>query len=359
MMKVYNSKNPPVLQKPAILLWVLMMFSLPVTAAIKPSLVSVGVVESWNEGEVNIVNCQVSVPFLTAFSSENSATLTYLIPKGSDVKKGELIAQQQNFYYANELTRLKQQLEISDTELKYSISEYNRLTGLKNNMIAKTQLANLLLKRHQSSAKQKQLTNEIAELEYRIDRLAFRAPANGVIVETFSEPGEYLTQGTKILSFLAEDEKEISCQIPVSKFARNKHTNYSLMETNSKPLVLSRVSQLIENKGQFISAYLKSKASLLPYFIGQRVRVRMNTVNEQLIRLPLDSLNLSNAGDYVWKVDSGNKVRKVAVKLIANQSDSFLVQSLLKAGERVVTIGRSGLVSDQQVLVSGPVRGIK
>jgi len=358
-MKVYNSNNPFALQKLAIFPCVFMMLSLPVSAATKPSLVSVGLVQSWEKGEVNIVNCQVSVPFLTAFSSENSATLTYLMPKGSDVKKGDLIAQQQNFYYAKELTRLKQQLDISDIELHHSINEYNRLAGLKNNMIAKSQLANSLLKRRQSNAKHQQLNNEISELEYRIERLTFRAPANGVIVETFSEPGEYLTQGTKVLSFLSENEKEINCQIPVAKFARDSHANYNLMESELKPLSLTRVSQVIENKGQFVSVYLKGEASLVSYFIGQRVRVRMSSVNDKLIRLPLDSLNLSNAGDYVWKVDSANKISKVAVKLIANQSGSFLAESLLKAGERVVTIGRSGLVSDQKILVSSPVRGIK
>ena len=73
--------------------------AMPAYAFLSTPLVKVANIEPWHRGDISIINCQISVPFLTAFSSESGAKLTYLLPKGSEVKKGQLIAEQQNYYY--------------------------------------------------------------------------------------------------------------------------------------------------------------------------------------------------------------------------------------------------------------------
>ena len=115
----------------------LLMATFAAKATTEPALVTVANIETWQEGEVSTINCQISVPFLTAFSSESSAKLTYLLPIGSAVKQGQLMAEQQSYYYMQQLSRLQQQLIIGSSDVAYHSNEYNRFSALKNTMASK------------------------------------------------------------------------------------------------------------------------------------------------------------------------------------------------------------------------------
>ena len=217
-------------------------------------------------------------------------------------------------------------------------------------------MENLLRKRQQSKATHTQIRNEIDELTFRINRLKFFAPKDGTIVETFSEPGEHLNQGTKVLSFVSQSEKEIHCKVPVSQFSQSTQATFSLLGDSEgqdkQPLRVERINQVLDNASQYVSVYLNAESASLTQFLGQRVKVNMSISNAKLTRLPVDGLNLANTGDFVWQVGGDGKVAKVVVKLLSNQSGYFLIESSLKPGDQVVTTGRSGLSHNQVVTVS-------
>ncbi len=331
---------------------ILMLALVSSSASATAPLVSVASVEPWHQGEVSVINCQISVPFLTAFASESDAKLTYLMPKGSKVKQGQLIAKQKNFYYLQQLTRLQQQLTISKSTLNFNNNEYNRLLALKGNMVSAAKLEKALLTKEQSQAKYKQVSSDVNELEHRINRLKFYAPKDGTVVDIFSEPGEYLNQGKKILSFLSASDKEINCQIPVSEFNWHNQTKFNLLTANKQLLSLTRTEQVVENTSQFVNVYLKDNTTPFPQFLGQRLKVEMSITNNKLSRLPVDGLNLSSSGNYAWRINNEGKVSKVPIKLHANKSGYFLVESSLSAGEHVVTLGKADLAENQQVEIS-------
>jgi RND family efflux transporter MFP subunit len=324
--------------------------SLPALAIGTAPLVKIAKIKAWQQGDISLINCEVSVPFLTAFSSESDAKLTYLLPKGSEVEKGDLIAEQQNYYYLKQLSRLEQELAVSTAELKFNTKEFNRLSSL-DNMISATTLENFSLKRKQSKGKQQQVISEIDELDHRIKRLRFFAPKAGTIVNTYSEPGEHLTQGKKVLSFLSNNEKEINCKVPVAEFSVDKQAVFSLLNDNKQLLNVKRINQVVDNTSQFVNVYLNTENAEIPQLLGQRIKVKMSSANSSLTRLPVDGLNLAKAGDYVWRIDGDGRVAKVFVKLISNQSGYFLVESSLKAGDRVITLGKAGLTINQHVNV--------
>jgi len=219
-------------------------------------------------------------------------------------------------------------------------------------MISATTLENFSLKREQSKGKQQQVISEIDELEHRINRLRFFAPKSGTVVNTYSEPGEYLTQGKKVLSFLPNNEKEINCKVPVAEFSIDKQAVFSLLNDNKKQLNVKRINQVVDNNSQFVNVYLTAQNAEISQFLGQRLKVKMSLASSRLTRLPVDGLNLADTGDFVWQVDKNGKIAKVYVKLISNQSGYFLVESSLKAGDRVITLGKAGLSINQQVDVS-------
>ena len=107
------------------------------------------------------------MPYLTVFSSESDARLTFLLPKGSEVNKGELIAEQDNYYLQQELQRLEQEQKSSELELTYSADEFKRLSELKANMVSPSKLNNFSLKRDQATLNYDRITNKINELKHQ------------------------------------------------------------------------------------------------------------------------------------------------------------------------------------------------
>jgi RND family efflux transporter MFP subunit len=321
-------------------------------AQASPQLVSVAFVEPWTSGEVKTINCSVSVPLFTSMSSESNAKLTYLTPKGTKVKRGELIAKQHDFYHQQQLTRLQQQLVIDQSNVNFQSLEYDRLFKLQDNL-STSQLDKALSLKQQFIAKHKQTMSEINELEQAIIKLQFFAPADGAIVETNAAPGDYLNKGQKLLSFVSENDKELKCLLPLSEFDKYREGTYQLssddkLNTNNSELFVVRTDELVEDTSQFLSVYLKHTQPL-PHFLGQRVKVKLNYKNTKLTRLPADGLNLAQTGDFVWRVSQEGIVSKVAISVYANYRDYFLVESELKPGEQIVTFGKAGLINNQAV----------
>lgn len=321
----------------------------PFLAVASDPLVNVMTVEPWENGVVSNLNCQVAVPYLKVYSSESDAKLIFLLPKGTEVKKGELIAEQDDYYLQQQLVRLEQQKQSSEMELKYSTDEHRRLSDLPTDMVSPSELNNLSLKRVQAKLNSSVISNEIAELKYRIKNLKHYAANNGIIAQIYSRPGEFLHQGNEIVSFLPDVDKEIDCEVPIARFDKSKIKTQSKFTIGDTSFKVKRVNQITDKKSQFVNVYLAPVSDKIEYLLGQRVKVKMAAPNIKLTRLPVDSLNLASSGDYVWKVSDDGAVEKVAIKVVVNQQGYFLVDSTLKSGDRVVTLGKTGLKSNQKV----------
>ena len=87
----------------------ILMTSSP-TLAKDTARVTVGVAEDWQQGIEKSLYCQGSTPFYQTISSHAHASVKWLLPVGSHVQKGTVLAQQDDFY-------LRQQLAQIDTDI--------------------------------------------------------------------------------------------------------------------------------------------------------------------------------------------------------------------------------------------------
>lgn len=316
-------------------------------------LVAFDEVREWKNGLTQELNCHVSVPFTFTFSSESGAKLSYLLPIGSEVEKGQLVAQQQDFYLKQQLTRLENEHTLSASILEHHNAEYTRLQTLKDTLISTTQLEKAKLNKKTTEVELKQLQSQIDELKHRISRLSYFAPTDGVILNTFSEPGEYLNQGDKVLSFASQHDKELTCQLPIATYSQFELASYQLNSVKGSSLNVARVDPNIPNTSQLVQVYLTPIKTPLPYFLGERVKVTMRIESTLLTKLPADSINFENSGNFVWQVNETGNVSKVNIRLHKNLSNYFLVESSLKAGDKIVTQGKSGLIPNQVVALKG------
>jgi len=325
---------------------ILFIFSSNIVAA---PLVKVAIVEPWDKGIIDTFNCEVAVPYMKILSSETDAKLTFILPQGSQVNKGDLVAQQDDYYLNQSLNRLEHSLTLSQYEVKYNLDEYNRLSRLKSNLVSPSVLNEFSFKHKQAVSNNLILKNEIHELKYRIQSLKHFAPSNGAITRLFIRPGEFLNQGDKLISFVSDPDKEINCEVPVARFDSYEVTKSNQFSIENTQLKVKRISKILNSESQFINVYLASHEESIPYLIGQRVKVTMGTQNVALTKLPLDAVNLSSAEHYTWKVNDKNEVEKVEIKIKQNLPHSFLVESNLKSGDKIITLGKSGLVEKQKV----------
>lgn len=319
-------------------------------------MVTVADVKAWNKGQIQVINCEISSPFLTVLSSENNAQLTALLPRGSKVKKGELIARQQDYYLQQELLRLREEKTIHHAELQLYRAEYERLLALKT-LTSKGALDSAYSLMVKSQASYQKAINNIEELEYRLTKLQFFAPEDGTIVETFAQKGEFLSKGRNLLSFLSQEDKELSCQVPAEQFTHGEHLTFSL-QNNNLPLSAVRVEESVELSTQMAKVHLKSSVPLTKLLLGQRVKVELQIKQPSLTQLPADAILLSQNGNYVWKVNQEGVVSKVNVSVKSNHDYYFVVDSLLKPGDKVVTTGKTRLKPRQKVELKSLERAI-
>ena len=216
-------------------------------------------------------------------------------------------------------------------------------------MVSPSKLSNFSLKRDQARLNLNVVSSEIAELKHQIKNLKHYAINNGIVAEIFTRPGEFLHQGNKLMSFLPDINKEIDCEVPIARFDKTKMVQLNQFTIGETSFKVKRINQITDSKSQFVNVYLAPESDKVAYLLGQRVKVKMTSPNAKLTRLPVDSLNLDSDGDYAWRVLKEGTIEKVAIKIVANQQGYFLVESKLKSGDQVITLGKTGLKNEQKV----------
>jgi hypothetical protein len=168
-----------------------------------------------------------------------------------------------------------------------------------------------------------------------------------------AEPGQLVRTGSSLLTFLADKNREIKCELPLKRYSSHNKINQNAFKlTTGEAITLKRTSKIIDPDNQVLSIYLTLPDTSSPFLLEQRIKVVMQTKTKGLTRLPVDSLNLHKDGNFVWQVTDTTEVKKHLVKIVANQAKYFLVRSKLNPGDKVVTLGKNGLQENKKVSFS-------
>jgi RND family efflux transporter MFP subunit len=309
-------------------------------------------VESWSSGFQNVMSCIVEVPYYFQLSGESDGKLNFILPQGSSFEKGDILVIQDDKYLVLELEKLQNQLEIQKLNAEYNETEYERRFKLKDKDVSWSQLNSLDLARSVSKLEFLKQGVEIEEKRQRVLGLKHIAPSDGSIISVQSQPGDYVTQGTNILTFSSNKMKELNCELPLKEFRRLKTRQNNLALSRFEwhsDLVLDRIGQRLSGESQTLHLYLKGDFD--SQMLGERVRIVMHTPNEELSLVPVEALVISDASSYVWLIGDNNKVEKITVNILKNLADNFLVQSKLKTGDRLVSLGQDKLEPGNSVRV--------
>lgn len=330
----------------------LCVFTSITSSAQTAPLVEVAKVKAWSQGAAHNMHCIVEAPDIYQLSSHADARLIWSLPEGAQVKKGEIVARQDSYYLNREIEQLEIDIASASAESEFAAKELSRLKLLnKKQLISISRFHDVSKQAKQASLAKKLLTARLKELHYRHKNLAHFAPEDGQVVYRQANLGESLRIGERILQFLPTTRNELMCEIPLQKYRQSQQLkNVEFTHENKGNFELIRQSHALDEKSQTLKIYLnagqKSRQGLL---VGERINVTVHYHNSILTQVPIDAIELTENSAFVWQVQTDNKVMKVIVDVVETQENFFLVRSLLKDGDKVVTIGKQGLQDEQAV----------
>lgn len=340
-------------------------------------------VKAWQQGLSQSLYCVVNTPFVFQADSHSEAELMTILPVGSRVKKGQLVAEQDSFYLMQALRQLEIDRKQAQAEYDHAISEHRRLEVLdQQKLVANAQLNEATLVQTTAKLKLEALANEQLTLERRLKRLQHRAPFDAQVLAVTAEPGQQVAQGQTLFQLLPLEHKQVECKLPLNT-ARALNllkasgvddsegeapgewlTGASLsgvrffLKPDSKQqsselggqLALRELSQDVDTETQNLRAYFNYRRfDGLPLLVGQRVTVEVQQQYQDISRVPYDAITLAGSSYELWQLNADNTVSKINPQIISTSKDYFVVRSPLRAGDTVVVRGQKRLQEQQQV----------
>ncbi|MCF6442165.1 efflux RND transporter periplasmic adaptor subunit [Pseudoalteromonas luteoviolacea] len=317
--------------------------------------VRVGEAQPWQKGIQQPLYCHADVPFRQQISSHVSAELTWLLPAGSQVKKGELLAKQNDFYLKRQLAQLDANAKAAHANYIYSFNEYERLSKLDEGGVVSSSELQQHKRDYQTALEQNKIyAEQFRVVEHQLNNLTHWAPADGVVLSLSGQPGQWVGEGESILEFLPAEHHEMTCRVALDLYQEFNHfKDVELAVSDGTELVLDRHAGLVSSEDQTINLHLKFKNTPPEKFlIGQRYVVYASMAASNLTKVPYDALTINNSEYYVWRVSSGNQVSKVVVEIIDSEKNYSVIQGGIQVGDKLVVKGKVALKEDTIVTIN-------
>ena len=315
------------------------------------SKVTVATVADWNKGEKQQIFCSVTTPGNYVISSHSASELLWVLPEGATVEKGDLVATQDDFYLKSSIKSYELDMQRARANLLYTEKELSRLQALGNtDYISQSQLFAMQRDYKVAEVDIKQAENDLAVANFQLKRLNHLAPTKGSVVKSSVEIGRRLEVGSEVLTIAPTAKKELTCRFPYELLQIFMPIESAVYTLKGAAIELSRVSETMENSSQVLNIYfsLSEDSELI---IGQRVEVSASKINPRLTRVAYDAVNIASDNFTVLKVNEQNIVELVAVAVISSTATYFVVESDLKAGDRVVVRGKGRAAPGEEVNV--------
>ena len=178
------------------------------------------------------------------------------------------------------------------------------------------------------------------------------APYDGVVTNTYAEPGAALSEGQTVLQLAAIGKREIVIDVSEAEAGLQKRgdqfvASLLVSETIKTDAVLTRVDPVAEKATRTYRLHLSIEDAPQAFRLGSLVKVSPAMGKQADIILPRSAL-LEPSG--VWVVDrTSNAVSLRPVEVSGASGDFIIVSSGLSAGDEVVVKGIHSLEEGQAV----------
>jgi RND family efflux transporter MFP subunit len=311
-----------------------------------------------SRGVTNGLACEVTAPNSFRIASHATAELQHILPVGSSVRKGDIVAKQDDTYLSRQIAIIKTDIAAAKLSRDYAKDEYQRLMKLNNKgLTSASELNNLKMQLDSSILKIERLQQELEIAQTRHSRLVHRAPFDSQVIAVDTEPGTQLMEGQTMLRLLSTQNKQLECRLPVSAYQTINALKSYRYDLDGMPLKLREIGQQVDAQRQELILYFdhpaKDKRDVL---VGFKLSANMTMMSEQITKVPSDAVELDNGRYYTWRINTDNAVEKIEVKILENHDTHYIVESDLRAGDKLVVSGQQGLSVGQRIDIGDDVQ---
>jgi RND family efflux transporter MFP subunit len=195
--------------------------------------------------------------------------------------------------------------------------------------------------------------------EEQLSYARLSADFDAVVTGVSADVGQTVSAGQTVVSVARPDQGEAVVDIPdalIGGFSPGDRFDIELQTLGSVSVAgtLREIAPQSDSATRTRRVRIALETPSQAFRLGATITARPRTQAESSIRLPLSALLETDGATKVWVVDpSAQTVALKAVKVAAKDAESFLVESGLDKGERVVTAGVHSLKEGQKVRVDG------
>ncbi len=292
---------------------------------------------------------------------------------GGFFKKGEIILSVEDYYYQNQLARAKANfaqaksgLVVEEGFSYVAKQEWEKRNADVDNTSAKA----LALREPQLESMKAQFdaaSADVVSAEHLLEKTKISAPFDGVVANKVVDVGQTISGGVGVADLYAIDVVEIRVPLTESQQAflnlpalnqTTKIVAKAKYDTqNSKDVwkgflvrtegVLDPVTKVLNGVVQIKDPYGLNSPIKKPLRLGAFVEVELE--GKKIDNIFVIPRRLLYTGDIIWLVDSSNKLRSKAVKVLPVRDENVYIYEGIKAGERMVSEGAFGLIDGKLV----------
>lgn len=305
----------------------------------------------------------------TVRSRVNGDLLAIHFTEGQQVNAGDLLAEVDPRPYQVALTQAQGQLAKDQATLVNARRDLARFEKLaKTSLVSQQELDTQRSLVSETLGTLKADEGGVASAQLNLTYSRITAPIAGRVGLKQVDVGNYVTSGDTTGIVVITQTHPIDV---VFTLAENSISAILTAQKSGQPLLVEawdRSNQNLIASGKLLSldnqidvttGTIKIKArfdnqddTLFPnQFVN--VRLKVNTLQDAVV-IPPAALQMGNEGNFVWVVNSDNKVSKKSVVAGLQDSEKVVVSAGLEAGERVVTDGLDRLTEGAKVEVVAP-----
>lgn len=284
-------------------------------------------------------------------SAEQTGQLLWVEDVGSQVKKGQLLAQIDDRH-------LKLQLARQQAQVKQHQANVDYLTGQKARFLKLREKNNSALSEYERVNKDLTIAiNEVAALNISVEqtllaleKTSIKAPFSGNISERFVHVGELITIGRPLVQLIDTKNLDIKIAAPLSIAPYLKRGNKVMVKWNQHLIELPVRTWSQAGNQSSRTFDVRLAADGIDMLAGTAVTVSLPKQQpKQALLVPRDALMLRENETYVLTIDDEQKAHKVSV-LIGQGVDSWVsVTGALSVDDSVVIRGGERLQQGAKV----------
>ena len=279
-----------------------------------------------------------------------------LAREGDRVKRGAALAQLRQETLSLTLRSAKGQLEEARARLQLAVTDLERMEGLFEESVASRQQLDSARSEWEAwGGRVVQLEAEAARLQHDLERSVVRAPFEGIVVREYTAVGEWMDAGGSVVELVDFNALELTVDVPELDFAG--------VSTGEAATIRFPALGGMEIVGQVraIIPQADPQARTFPVkidFANPEGRIGVGMLGnvqlpvgepEEAVIVPKDAIVSQGSGRFVFRLDSENRVERIAVQTGRAAGSWVAVAGELSPRDRIVVLGNERVSPGQTV----------